>query len=261
MDAFDVAFGNLVSIVGAGGKTSLMYGLGREVASGGHPALLTTTTKIMYPPANEIADVVLGEETEATAAEIGRRLRTKGRVLAGLARLEAKITGFSPAFVETLRCAGSTWTIVAECDGAKGKSLKVPKDDEPPVALSTEIFVVVIGADCLGKALTSDEVFEPERVAAVAGVGLDATVDKQVVMKAVLSGESYLGRKPPQARFCVFINKVDVEGLDRPGPDANRGQVTSAFEVGLALKSNSMVERVVYGSLQRGPGKGFLVIR
>ena len=259
-EALGIAPGNLISIVGAGGKTSLMYGLGRELARCGCPVLLTTTTKIMYHSPGELADVVLGEETEATLAEIARRLQDKGLVLAGRSQVEGKIVGFSPRFVESLRTCEPKPTVIAECDGARGKSLKVPRADEPPVAQSTDVYVAVAGADCLGKPLTSDEVFEPEMVASVAKVGVDAVVDRQVVVAAMLAPQSYLGRKPPEARFCVFINKVDVQDLNQVGPDTDRSRTSLAFEVGLALKTCAEVDRVIYGSLEKNLWKGFLVL-
>jgi probable selenium-dependent hydroxylase accessory protein YqeC len=260
VDALGIVRGQLVSLVGAGGKTSLMYALGRDLAALGHPVLLTTTTRIMYPPAGEAANLVVGEETEATLALIEARLGGMRLVLAGRARIDSKLAGFSPSFLEEIRRRMGALTIVAECDGARGKSLKVPREHEPPVAPSTDVMVVIVGADCLGKPLSSEEVFEGEMVAAVAGVDSGYLVDRMVVAKAVLSTESYLGRKPPQAKLCVFINKVDVENLDRAGPGSGRGQVTSAFEVGMALKSDAAVERVVYGSLERVAAKGFLVL-
>lgn len=259
--ALDVTAGMLVSIVGAGGKTSLMYCLGREIACRGEPALLTTTTKIMYPATSETVDVVLGEETQETVSEVRRRLASGRAVLAGRARLDFKIAGFSPAFVDALHNADRAWTVIAECDGARGKSLKVPGDQEPPLAESTDIYVVVTGADCLGKPLTSQEIFEPEAVARVAGVDLSATVGADVVVKSVVSRDSYLGRMPPHARCCVFINKIGVEGFEQAGDDSGRSRVTCAFEAGLALKSHREVERVVYGSLNLGGHGGFLVLR
>jgi probable selenium-dependent hydroxylase accessory protein YqeC len=260
VDALGIAAGKLVSLVGAGGKTSLMYALGRELAALGHPTLLTTTTRIMYPTAGDAANLVVGEETEATLALVEARLVSARLVFAGRARIDSKLAGFSPAFVEAIRRRMGALTIVAECDGARGKSLKVPREHEPQVAPSTDVMVVIVGADCLGKPLSSEEVFEGEMVAAVAGVDLGYLVDRMVVAKTVLSTESYLGRKPPQARLCVFINKVDVENLDRGGAGGGGGQVTSAFEVGMALKSDAAVDRVVYGSLDRSAAKGFLVL-
>jgi probable selenium-dependent hydroxylase accessory protein YqeC len=260
-EALDVAAGTLVSVVGAGGKTSLMYRLAREIASAGGRALATTTTKVIYPPAGEVADVVLGEEIEETVAEVRRRLLPGRVVFAGRARLDAKVAGFSPAFVDVLHQADRSWTIIAECDGARGKSLKVPRADEPPVAGSTDLFVIVTGADCLGRPLTASEIFEPEMVASIAGVGVSDTIGPGILVRSVVSRDSYLGRRPPEARCCVFINKVGVEGFDRAGEDSDRSRMTCALEAGLALKGHAEIERVVYGSLNLKENGGFLVLR
>jgi probable selenium-dependent hydroxylase accessory protein YqeC len=261
IEALDVPDGALVSLVGAGGKTSLMYGLGREAVAAGRAALLTTTTRVLYPAAEQGVSVVLGEETEATTREIRDRLGGCGPVLAGRARLEEKIAGFSPAYVDALHHGESAWTVVVECDGAMGGSLKVPREFEPPLAESTDIYVVVVGADCLGGRLDSREVFNPEAVASVAGVEMCAPVDRDVVVRSVVSPGSYLGRKPAAARCCVFINKVGVGTAAQLCADADRARVTAAFEIGFALKSHDEIERVVYGSLEQGPDKGFLVLR
>jgi probable selenium-dependent hydroxylase accessory protein YqeC len=258
-EALGVEAGMLVSLVGAGGKTSVMYGLGRELASSAGPVLLTTTTKVMYPAPGEIT-VLLGEENEATAREIGLALAERGVLLAGKARLDSKIQGFSPAFVDMLHGGGTAPTVIAECDGARGKSLKVPRDDEPCPAASTDVYVVLVGADCFGKSLASEEIFEGHRIAPVAGVGPDAQVSPDVVVRSVVSPDSYLGRKPQGARCCVFINKVAVCAVGQPTPDADRNRVTSAFETGFALKHSDGIERVVYGSLMYG-GECFLVMR
>lgn len=260
-EALGIPEGALVSLVGAGGKTSLMYGLGREAAAAGRPALLTTTTKVLYPEGRQGILVVLGEETPATAHEIGHRLERGEPVLAGRARVDEKILGFSPAFVDSLHRGESAWTIVVECDGARGGSLKVPREFEPPLAESTDVYVIVVGADCLGGPLDAREVFNPEAIASVAGVETCAPVDRDVVVRSVTSPDSYLGRKPAGARCCVFINKVGVGTAAELCADADRERVTAAFEVGFALKSDEGIERVVYGSLEQGPEKGFLVLR
>ena len=148
MDALGVSAGDLVSIVGAGGKTSLMYGLGHELVAAGKPGLLTTTTRIRRPDRHQVPRVVLGPETEATAGRIAEGIRSSGSVLAALEESDSKFKGFSPGYVEELYNGCRQWTVVAECDGAMGKSLKVPREHEPPMAPSTSVFVVLVGVDC-----------------------------------------------------------------------------------------------------------------
>lgn len=256
--ALGISAGDLVSIAGAGGKTSLMYGLGREFSAAGRPALLTTTTRIMHPERREVPTVVLGPEADNTVHEIASSLSVSRLVLAGLRRSDAKIIGYSPDFVEKLHSECRQWAVVSECDGARGKSLKVPRETEPPMAPSTTVYVVVVGADCLGKPLRSDEIFEPERIAQVAGVDLDSRVDGELVARAILSEGSYLGKKPPDARLCVFLNKVDPEVLEA-GALSGPSEHNSALGLAVMLKKHPAVERVVLGSL-RGRRNSLLVL-
>lgn len=257
IEALAVKAGDLVSIVGAGGKTSLMYGLGHELVAAGEPALLTTTTRIWSPDRRQVPRVVLGPETEATAGRIAGGIRESGSVLAALEESDSKLKGFSPEFVEELYNSCRRWTVVAECDGAMGKSLKVPRDHEPPMAPSTSVLVVLVGVDCLGRSLSDDLIFRPSDVGEVTGRSPDATVDEDLVAEAVLSKRSYLGRKPPGARMCVLLNKVDPQVLNGT-PGKAGGGVT--LDLALKLKQSAAVERVCLGSM-KDPGRRFLVVR
>jgi molybdenum cofactor cytidylyltransferase len=256
LEALAVRAGDLVGIVGAGGKTSLMYGLGQELVAAGMPVLLTTTTRIWSPDRRKVPRVVLGPETEATASRIAEGIRASGLVLAAREESDSKLKGFSPGYVEELYNTCRRWTVVAECDGAMGKSLKVPRDHEPPMAPSTSVFAVLVGVDCIGRSLGDELVFRPSDVGRVTGRSAGATVDEDLVAEAVLSRDSYLGRKPPGARMCVLLNKVDPQVLDRVQGRAGGG---AALNLALKLKQSAALERVCLGSL-KDPGRRFLVI-
>ncbi len=257
IDALGVSAGELVGIVGAGGKTSLMYGLGHEFLAAGRPVLLTTTTRIRRPERRQVPRVVLGPEAEETAGRIDRGIKESGAVLAALEETDSKLKGFTPEYVEELYNSCRQWTVVAECDGAMGKSLKVPRDHEPPMAPSTRVFVVLVGVDCLGRRLDDDLIFRPLDIARLTGRGTGDTVDEQLVTETVLSEKSYLGRKPPGARMCVVLNKVSPETIEGGMGRAGKG---SALSLALRLKKNPIVERVCLGSV-RESARRFLVVR
>lgn len=257
VDALEVSTGSVVSIVGAGGKTSLMFALGHESGLRGWPTLLTTTTKILYPKQDGSPAVILGPETESTVVEITEHLARSGCVLAGRDRADSKIVGFDPAFIDDLAGRRKAITIFAECDGAMGRSLKVPRHYEPPLASATDLYVVMVGADCLEQRVGSEYVFNAEAVTRVAGVGEESTITEQVVAKSILSEDSYLGRRPSGARMCVFINKVEADVLSRRGRQTGSG----VLDLAVTLKASGQVDRVVMGAL-RGPRlPGFLILR
>lgn len=253
--------GDVVGIVGAGGKTSLMYRLVREFVASGVPVVATTTTKIWEPAQGTVPEVVLGDGNDSHIEVLSGFIYSRCMVLTGSREAGGKIIGHSPEFVDTIRRAKPSWAVVAECDGARGKSLKVPDSHEPPLPSLTSVYIVVVGADCIGEKVGSEGVYKPERVALVARVDEDAVVDDAVIADTILSPDSYLGRRPPRARMFVLVNKV------RPGDVLPAGDICTPVEdnpvIALAgrLVSSEAVEGVVLGSVGRMGGGGFAIFR
>ena len=248
--ALDLGKHELISLVGAGGKTSLMYKLGQELSRDGK-VLLTTTTRIMYPDRGRVGEIILGAEIDQTIEAIGRSLND-GVVLAGRQRSGVKIDGFSPEFVDRIFTSQPDCTVVAESDGARGKSFKVPGDHEPPVASLTSVYVVVFGADSFGKPLYSDYVFRPHDVAARLAIDAGAKVSQEVVLDALLSENGYIKAKPSSARMCVFINKFETDGT---------GGDSSVLSFAHAIKSEGQIERVLLGSIGMMSERPVVVVR
>lgn len=257
-DALGVSVGDLVGIAGAGGKTSLMYTLGREIAGRPCRVLLTTTTKIIYPQGGEVAKILLGPETEETLTDVKAGLESGGPLLVGRERQHSKIIGYSGWFVDALHSQAAPATVISECDGAMGKSLKIPRGWEPILPSETNVYVVVIGADCIGKPLGPDTVFQAEAFGALAGVKPGTDVDVRLVARMMLAPDSYLDRKPAGASCCVFINKWDAVQTGSGG----RASIDQdpAMALALDLVRATGVDRVVVGSLKLGSGNPIMVV-
>ena len=60
--------GGVISLVGAGGKTTLMFRLARELADTGERVLTTTTTRILRPTKEQSASVVVSHDVKETAS-------------------------------------------------------------------------------------------------------------------------------------------------------------------------------------------------
>lgn len=67
---FDIKKGDIITITGAGGKTSLMFSLARELSTLGR-VLVTTTTKIFTPKIDEYEELILpNHKTKGLAKNI-----------------------------------------------------------------------------------------------------------------------------------------------------------------------------------------------
>ena len=62
-DLIDLPEQPLISIVGAGGKTTTMYTLARELARQGRRVVTTTTTQIFMPTQDETEKLIVEAET------------------------------------------------------------------------------------------------------------------------------------------------------------------------------------------------------
>jgi probable selenium-dependent hydroxylase accessory protein YqeC len=250
--AFGIGPGDVVSIVGAGGKTSLMYRLVRELASAGIPVVATTTTKIWEPAEGTVPEVVLGEGNASHIEALRGVVAGSGMALSGSSVSGGKIIGHRPEFVDSIRTRNPGWVVVAECDGARGRSLKVPAAHEPPLPSLTTVYTVVIGADCLGSAVDSQNVFRPDDVARVAGVGLGAVVDDRIAAATVLSEDSYLGRKPVGAGMFVLVNKVVPDSALPGGGASAPARDYAVLLLARRLMSGGSLRGVVLGSVGTG---------
>nr|MCU0558552.1 hypothetical protein [Desulfobacterales bacterium] len=74
--------GGVISLVGAGGKTTLMFRMARELAAAEETVLTTTTTRICRPQPVQSAHVVVAASPSAALPALARSLRQARHVTA-----------------------------------------------------------------------------------------------------------------------------------------------------------------------------------
>ena len=231
--------GDVVSVVGAGGKTTLVYRLAAEARSEGWRVLVTTTTH-MGTMAEATTGRVLVETGTGPAieADLARALATEGRATVLGRRVRAdKIEGLAPERVDAL--AATADLVLVEADGARGRSLKVPAAHEPVIPASTTLVIVVAALDALGRPLAAETVHRLDLVCAATGAREGAVLDPELLAAALAHPSSYLSRIRAGVRSAVFLNKADAE----PATGA-AGEVAALLKPSYAL--------VVAGSARSG---------
>jgi len=140
--ALGVPPARVVTLVGAGGKTTLLHALGRECAAAGLRVALTTTTRMALEP-GLIADL------EEALARLDAA--ASGPVLVGVPAEAGKFAGPDAAGLGRLRAAADV--LLIEGDGSRRLPFKVPAGHEPVVPSATDLLVVVAGLTALGRPL------------------------------------------------------------------------------------------------------------
>ncbi len=200
----------VVAIVGAGGKTALMFCLAAGFVGQGNRVITTTTTRILVPESQQSPRVVLAEDADFPAT-LHHGLTSCNHVTVGRQVLAAnKLQGLSPAELKCIVDHAPVDRLIVEADGARGLSLKAPGAREPVVPFDTDLFIVLVGLDIIGQRLSNNHVFRPERVAALTGSALGDVITPQIIGRLITHPEGLRKGCPETARCCIFLNKAET---------------------------------------------------
>ncbi|MFC2049958.1 selenium cofactor biosynthesis protein YqeC [Chloroflexota bacterium] len=234
--------GEVVSLVGGGGKTTLMFALARELASGGDFVVTTTTTKILEPSPSETPLLILETDEGELMRLLLDNLDKHRHITLATGKLPSgKLNGISPEFVVKLAGLSQVSCIIVEADGAAHRSLKAPNPTEPVISINTSLVVPVVGIDAVGCRLTEKDVFRPEIVSNLLGLPLGEVISPESIAFLITHHQGIIKGSPERARIVPFINKVDLdEGLSKGRDLADK----------ILAMRHPKIERVVLGQAQ-----------
>ena len=208
----------LVSLVGAGGKTSLMFQLAQELSLAGQRVITTTTTHIWQPDEEE---VLIEAGPERLLQRLGSGLVPGERICLAADQKEEdgrlKLVGLSPEAVGRLWDEGAAEYILVEADGARGLPLKAPRDHEPVIPDQATVVVGLVGLSALGRPLDEEHVFAARRLAGLTGARPGQRVDPQVAAQLIGHPAGLFKGTPSQASRVLFLNQSDLPNAREEG--------------------------------------------
>lgn len=231
--ALGVTAGEVVALVGAGGKTTTAWRLVEELSAGGQWVVFTTTTRIFRPREARLLLAVRPDPTE-----VARRLAEEPALVLAAACGErgdpihaarcpypadpVKLVGLEPEVVGDLACAlpGVTWLV--EADGAKGRLLKAPAEHEPVVPAATDRVIVVAGLGALGAPLDERTVHRPELAARLLGVPLGTRLTPALIARLVAHPAGGLKGLPARAEVVALLTRWDDPPCDEEAAEVAR---------------------------------------
>jgi probable selenium-dependent hydroxylase accessory protein YqeC len=212
-EALNIEPGEVISLVGAGGKTTLMFALAREFVACGESVVTTTTTKILYPSPGETPLVIVEADEERLLNAFLRSVNRYRHVTLARERLSAdKLNGVSQELIIKLAGITPESYIIVEADGAARKPLKAPNLTEPVIPPNTSLVIPVVGVDALGLTLTTENVFRAEIAAELLGLTIGEVIKPEAVAKLITHPRGMFKDIPTGARVVPFLNKVDLDG-------------------------------------------------
>lgn len=244
VEAFHVQDREIISLVGGGGKTTLLFGLGNELAGKREGILLTTTTKIWEPDPSPSFALILSRDLSVLKRRIADNIGHYSYLVVAEDRLDnGKLEGIDPRWVDELHQLPGVSTIIVEADGAAGRSLKAPRDGEPVIPQSTSLLIPMVGLDILGCPLTEPFVFRSEMASRLLSLPIGSPVTDEIIGRLL---QEIIKKRPKTARVIPFINKVDhPDWLEEARALAKRLMETGSPDITLVVIGQMLGERWV----------------
>lgn len=201
----------IISFVGAGGKTSLMFHLANLLLRSGHRVLTTTTTKMFLPAPDQSETLLVEGDIKTLLRQASSCRKCSGHVTAARDFIPAsgKLLGFMPDDITAFKESGHFDWILVEADGAAGRPLKAPDEHEPVIPSVTTHVVAVAGLDVIGKPLSDDHVFRSAIVARLTGLAENEAVTGSALARLIAHPDGFFKGAPPTSRRFTFLNRAD----------------------------------------------------
>lgn len=193
----------LVALVGGGGKSTMLFDLGGELAAEGRRVILTTTTKMGRYQTKDAPTICWDAATQC----ITDALAGQGPVMLVTGGDDHKVTGPSPEVVDRLFAESIADHIIVEADGSHGRPLKAPAAHEPVVPTTSTTVVILMGIDAVGRPLAA-AAHRVEVAMRFVGRAADHVITPADCATILTHPDGALRVCPQSARVVVALTKV-----------------------------------------------------
>ena len=220
--------GHVVSLVGGGGKTTLLYALSEHCARRGWRVLAGTTTHIRQPKQN----------FAAADADVKALWAAGAFAVLGTPDGSGKLTAPPPRQLEYWMEQADA--VFLEADGAKRLPCKAPAAHEPVLLPQSDIVLAVAGLSAVGKPL-QEVCFRLETACTLLGVPPETILTPELLAKLLADEQG--GRKAVGARhFYAVLNQADTPQRQAAG-EKTKELLRARYGVSVVLTTFSERER------------------
>jgi probable selenium-dependent hydroxylase accessory protein YqeC len=193
--------GDVISIVGSGGKTSTMFRIAKGLLE--KKVLVTTTTKILVPDKSDYDFLCIGDEGVKNAAASS----IPGIYVAGeYIDANNKIIGFEKKAESLSRFFD---LCVCEADGSNRKNLKGWRDYEPVVLSNSTMTIGVINFKLIGQSANEANIHRLEEFIKISNVAENEEITFMHIKNVIFNEKGLF--KGALGQKVLFVNMLDDE--------------------------------------------------
>ena len=198
----------VISLVGAGGKTSTLFWLANALYQRGARVLITTTTRMQFPDPRIGHQCIVEADYEARLA----RLKALGR-RPGIAALFSvvdeqlqKVAGCLPGEVDLLKAADVADFLLVEADGANHLVLKAPAGHEPCLPASSDAVIALTGGETIMRPARPASIHRWPIFSSLTGVSEGEILDVSVFARLLTHPQGMFKNTPAGALRHWLVN-------------------------------------------------------
>jgi molybdenum cofactor cytidylyltransferase len=238
--ALQIQAPSCIAFIGAGGKSTAMFKLARELTS---PVIVTATSHLgiwqtQLADSHIIAKGLTGVENLASN-------------LNGVILITGEIEGdrTQPVNEEILErlyslCREHAIPLLIEADGSRQKPLKAWADHEPPIPEFVDLVVEVIGMEGLEKPLTEEFVHRADLFSKLSGLKIGDPVSSEALIRVLTHKDGGLKNIPLSAERCLILNQADTPEAQSISHTMKNGLITHFRSVVVANLKDNVIHAV-----------------
>ena len=196
-----------VAFVGAGGKTSAITTLARELPK---PLVVSTTTHLgTWQSSFADNHVLLRDKVDWKRIE---NSFSSGINLITHESIKERFSGLNNSEMLALNqlCEKLELPLLLECDGSRQLPLKAPGISEPPIPGFVDMVVVVAGLSGIGNTLNEHMVYNPEIFSLLGDLPMGDEITCSAIEKVLIDQNGGLKNIPNHAKRVLLLNQADT---------------------------------------------------
>ena len=203
----DIASGDMVCVMGAGGKATLMKRLIREMLDEPFPVIITSTTNLHALGGENSPPVLLSEEGRVELQSAAQDWSRRGAVVWVERKLPQNMfRGLEASQVEALHDSDFHGVMIVKTDGARKRLIKAPGPGEPVIPKGATHCILVLGLTAIGQKADDRIVHRMEKVRAIAGLNAGDIIEAQHLARLASHPDSYPSRLPQNAKRILYLS-------------------------------------------------------
>ena len=196
-----------IAAVGAGGKSTLLFELARQIPG---KAIVTTTTHLSIDQ-TQWGDVLLYDNDPHITEKIRSCDNNSVIVIVSSNMHGERASGPSELVLRQIHelCRQESISLLIEADGSKRLPLKAPAEHEPVIPPWVDLVLYIVGCSAIGKQLNDQNVFRPEQFSKLSGLALNQNIDASAITAMLDNPLGGLKGIPAQSRAIVIFTQTD----------------------------------------------------